>query len=93
MERLAEQGRNLGGSTSRLLKLLDQVGPSELQAAIEEAIKCETPHLAAINHILERRRYARSEPPPIGTHLPQDPRVQGSVRPHSLSDYDALGDD
>ncbi len=53
-----------------------------------------TPHLAAVHHVLERRRYERGTPPPVGRHLPDDDRVQGPVvTPHSLSDYDDIGRD
>ncbi len=89
---LAQQGRNLGGATISLLKVLDQVGASELESAIAEAIKRSTPHLAAVRHVLERRRYERGIPPAVGRHLPVDDRVQGPiVTPHSLSDYDQIG--
>jgi hypothetical protein len=89
---LAEQGRNLGGATITLLRQLDLVGAAELEAAIAEAVKRGTPHLAAVHHVLERRRYARGAPPVAGRHLPVDDRVQGPVvTPHSLSDYDQIG--
>jgi transposase len=89
---LATQGRNLGGATITLLKQLDLVGAAELEAAIAEAIKRGTPHLAAVHHVLERRRYQRGAPPAVGRHLPVDDRVQGPiVTPHSLSDYDEIG--
>ena len=89
---LAQQGRNLGGATITLLKQLDLVGAAELEAAVGEVIKRGTPHLAAVRHVLERRRYERGVPPAVGRHLPVDDRVQGPiVTPHSLSDYDEIG--
>jgi len=89
---LAEQGKNLGGATIMLLKQLDFVGAAELEAAVAEVIKRGTPHLAAVRHVLERRRYERGAPPAVGRHLPVDDRVQGPiVTPHSLSDYDEIG--
>ena len=89
---LAQHGKNLGGANIALLKQLDLVGAAELEAAISESIKQGAPHLAAVHHVLERRRYERGAPPTAGRHLPIDPRVQGPiVTPHSLSDYDQIG--
>ncbi len=91
---LAQQGRNLGGATVTLIKQLERVGAAELEAALGEVVQHGTPHLAAVHHVLERRRYERGNPPPVGRHLPQDDRVQGPiVTPHSLSDYDQIGRD
>ena len=89
---LAQQGKNLGGATITLIKQLDLNGAAELEAAIAEALKRSTPHLAAVRHVLERRRYERGLPPVAGRHLPIDERVQGPVvTPHSLADYDNIG--
>jgi transposase len=91
---LAEQGKNLGGATITLIKQLDLVGAAELEHAIAEALRRGTPHLAAVRHVLERRRYERGLPPAVGNHLPLDPRVQGpGVTPHPLTDYDDIGKD
>lgn len=91
-EALAHQGKNLGGATIRLLNLLDHVGSTELEAAIAEVVERDTPHMAAVHHVLERRRYERGAPPPVGRHLPTDARVSGvTVTPHSLKDYDNIG--
>jgi hypothetical protein len=91
---LAEQGKNLGGATITLLKQLELVGAAELEAALAEVVQHGTPHLAAVHHVLERRRYERGAPPPVGRHLPNDARVHGPVvTPHSLKDYDEIGRD
>lgn len=89
---LAQQGKNLGGATITLIKQLDLNGAAEVEAAIAEALKRSTPHLAAVRHVLERRRYERGQPPVAGRHLPTDERVQGPiVTPHPLADYDDIG--
>lgn len=89
---LAQQGKNLGGATIRLLKLLDLVGAAELEVVMKEVVERDSPHLAAVHHVLERRRYERGAPPPVGRHLPADERVTGlTVTPHSLADYDNIG--
>ncbi len=91
---LAQQGKNLGGATITLLKQLDLNGSAEVEAAIAEALKRSTPHLAAVRHVLEHRRYERGLPPVAGRHLPIDERVQGPVvTPHPLADYDNIGKD
>jgi transposase len=88
---LAERGGNLGGATTGLLRMLERDGPSELDKAIAEALERGTPHLGAVHQILDRRRRQRGQPPPVGPHLPNDPRVQGqSVTPHALDTYDQL---
>jgi transposase len=88
---LAERGANLGGTTARLLRLLDQHGARELEAAISEALSHGTPHLAAIHQVLDRRRFKSGQPPPIPVVLPNDPRIKNLVvKPHALGTYDAL---
>jgi transposase len=88
---LAERGANLGGTTARLLKLLDEHGARELETAISEALSHGTPHLAAIHQVLDRRRFACGQPPPIPVALPDDPRIKNLVvKPHPLGTYDAL---
>lgn len=87
---LAERGVNLGGATTALLRLLKQVGAQNLEDAVAEAVDKGSFHVAAVHHILERRRYQRGLPPPVGQHLP-DKADGPAVRPHRLSDYDAIG--
>lgn len=88
---LAERGGNLGGATTGLLRMLDNNGPDELDKAIVEVLERGTPHLGAIHQVLDRRRQQRGQPPPVGSHLPDDPRVQGqTVTPHALDTYDQL---
>ena len=77
--------------TSRLLALLDQVGPSELDTAIADAIAADQPTVGAVRQVLDRRLTARGLPPPIPLRLSGNQRVaNASVKPHSLSNYDQL---
>lgn len=88
---LAERGGNLGGATTGLLRMLERNGPRELDTAIAKALAQGTPHLGAVHQILDHRRQERGQPPPVGPHLPNDPRIQGySVTPHALDTYDQL---
>ncbi|MEW6253329.1 MAG: IS21 family transposase, partial [Planctomycetota bacterium] len=85
----AEQGHNIGAITSMLLRLLDQWGATELEAAVSEALARGVPHSHAVRQALERRREQRELPPPLSVPLPDDPRVKDLVvRPHDLGDYD-----
>ena len=88
---LAERGANLGSVTSGLLRLLETHGSASLEQAVLEALERDVPHLAAIRHILDRKRHERRQPPPIAIALPDDPRVRDlTVRPHSLESYEQL---
>ncbi len=90
---VALHGGHLGGTTSRLLRLLDQFGASELDAALAEAHQRGAFAAQSVAHVLDQRRRARGAPVPIEIALSSDPRVQSLVvTPHSLDRYDRLGD-
>jgi hypothetical protein len=88
---IAERGGNLGSATARLLRLLDHYGARELDLAVSEVLERKTPHLAAVQQVLDRRRFEAGKPPPIAVVLPEDHRVKNLVvTPHPLKSYDAL---
>ena len=88
---LALRGHPLASETTRLLRLLDQVGAPTLDAALGEAVARGAISAAAVAHVLEQRRRARRQPPPLDVVLPTDPRVRDlRVTPHALSAYDIL---
>jgi hypothetical protein len=90
-EELALRGANLGANASRLLRLLDDYGAEELRAAVRIAIEREAFGAGSIAHVLEQRRRARGERPPMRVELPADPRVRNlRVIPHRLEKYDEL---
>jgi len=87
----AKQGGNLGSVTAGLLRLLDRFGREELELGIAEALEKDSPHLAAVRQILDRRLHERKAPPPIAVELPEDSRVRDvTVKPHSLKIYDSI---
>jgi transposase len=89
--RAAERGANLGSMTLALLQLLERFGPSELQAAIEDALANGAPHQHSVRIALEKRREARREPPPVVVALPEHVRAKDVlVQPHRLDTYDTL---
>jgi hypothetical protein len=89
--RAAARGSNLGSITLGLLRLLDRFGPTELQAAIEEALAHGAPHPHSVRIALERRREARQAPPPIAIDLPEHVRAKDTfVQLPLLATYDTL---
>ncbi len=87
----AKRGGNLGSVTAGLLRLLDRFGSQELELSIAEALERDSPHIAAVRQILDRRLHERKAPPPIAVELPEDSRVRNvTVKPHSLKTYDSI---
>jgi hypothetical protein len=68
-----------GMSTSRLLRLLDQYGATELDAALADAHRRGAFAAQSVAHVLDQRPRARGAPVPIEVTLPNDPRVRGLV--------------
>lgn len=92
LNQIALHGGHLGGTTSRLLRLLDSHGAPALDEAIVEAHRRDAFAAQSVAHILDQRRRARGVPPPIDVVLPDDPRVRDLVvTPHALDRYDLLG--
>jgi transposase len=90
---VALHGGHLGGTTTRLLRLLDQFGAAELDAALAEAQRRGAFAAQSVAHVLDQRRRARGAPVPLDVTLPSDPRVQNLVvTPHSLDRYDRLAE-
>jgi len=89
--RAAERGDNLGAITALLIRLLDQYGAGELEAAIRDALDRDVPHPNAVRLVIERRRHDRQQAPPIAPPLPAHLRARDTVvRPHPLETYDQL---
>jgi hypothetical protein len=90
-EKVALHGGQLGGTTGRLLRLLDQYGPAELEVALAEAHRRNAFTAQSVAHVLDQRRRARGTPTRVPVVLPNDPRVRDLVVPtRSLSAYDSL---
>jgi transposase len=88
---VALHGGHLGGTTRRLLSLLDTHGPSELDFALVEAHRRGAFAAQSVAHILDQRRRARKAVVPLPVVLPDDPRVRDlRVPTRPLGDYDAL---
>jgi transposase len=90
LEQVAVRGGHLGGTTTRLLHLLDREGAAALDAAIGEAMSRGAASAEAVAHVLDQQRRAKNAPPLVEVVLPDDPRVRDvRVTPHSLASYDA----
>jgi len=91
MTKAVEKGYSLRAITQRLLQLLDDYGPTELEEAVLEALSKNVPHPNAVQISLEKRREQREQLPPVSLNLSEDIRVQELViRPHKLETYDEL---
>jgi transposase len=91
LDALALRGEPLASQTTRLLRLLDQVGAGALDSALSDALTRGALSAASVAHILDQRRRARRLPPLVDLVLPADPRVRDlRVTPHALSAYDTL---
>lgn len=91
LEKVALHGGHLGGTTSRLLRLLDDHGPSELDSALDEAHRRGAFATQSVAHSLEQRRRAKKAPVPLPVVLPDDPGVRDLRVPgRTLGAYDAL---
>jgi len=93
LERLAVRGEPLGPHVRRLGQLLDDYGAAELAAVVAIALARDAPGAGGIAHLLEQRRRARGQRPPVPVVLPADPRVRDlDVSSHALETYDDLTD-
>jgi transposase len=90
---IALHGGHLGGTTSRLLRLLDQYGAVALDLAIGDAHERGAFRAESVAHVLDQRRRAAGDKPVILPALSDDPRVRDQfVQPHRLDDYDNLAE-
>lgn len=87
-------GGHLGGTTTRLLHLLDRYGAADLDAALVDAHARGAFTAQSVAHILDQRARARGVKPRLDIVLPDDPRVRDLVvTPHALDRYDQLSGD
>lgn len=58
--------------------------------AIAETLKREVPHPNGVRLILQQRREARDQPPPVGIRIDNERAQKLVVQPHDLHRYDQL---
>lgn len=91
LEHVALHGGHLGGTTSRLLRLLDENGAKALEHAVLEATKNTAFAAASVAFLLERADREAKRMPVAAVVLPADSRVRDLVvSPRTLATYDAL---
>ncbi len=83
-----ERGESAARQTVQLLRLLEEYGAAELQAAIREALERDTPGVSSVAFLLaRRRRRARNLPTPVD--LSRRPELAAvDVEPPKLEIYD-----
>ena len=83
-----ERGHRLGSTIRELECLLDQYHATELEAALIEVLQRDAAHPQSVRQVLEQRRDARNEPPPLALPLKHHQQLQElSIRPASLAGY------
>ena len=88
---VALHGGHLGGTTSRLLRLLDLYGAPALDIAIRDAHHRNAFRAESVAHVLDQNRRAAGHTPVLEIQLPNDPRIRDQVvAPHPLEAYDVL---
>jgi transposase len=88
-----ERGQSVARQTRRLLELLDDYGPKEFSAAINEALENDTPHADSVAFILGRRRRTQQRLI-LPVDLSRRPELANlSVPTHQLEVYDDLSHD
>ena len=91
---VARNGGHLGGTTTRLLHLLEQYRAAELEAALADAQRRGAFAVEAVAHILDQRQRSKKIRAPRPVVLPADPRVRDLVvEPRSLGVYDVFVND
>jgi transposase len=91
LEHVSLHGGHLGGTTSRLLRLLDTHGTEKLDRALAQAIENTSFSARSVAFILDQQTRASSTPTLSPVVLPNDPRVQQlNVTPRPLATFDVL---
>jgi hypothetical protein len=86
-----QRGESAASQTTQLLRLLDEYGATELQAAMREALERNTPRASSVSFILNRRRRLSRRRNPIPVDLSRRPDLATlDVQPHNPETYDGL---
>lgn len=93
-EYAATKNKSLLKMTRQLHRLLQTYGAEHLEEAICLAIENGTLHVGAVHQLLEIKRQAQNQPPPILSGLSKNPKTQNiTVKNHDLKTYDNLTKD
>lgn len=85
------RGESAGAQTIHLARLLDEYGSDELRAAVQEAMKRDTPRAASVAFLLSKRRRLTAGSLPSPVDLSRHPELADvDVHPHDYEVYDEL---
>jgi len=85
------RGESAGSQTAHLLRLLEEYGTEELRAAVQEAIRRDTPRASSVAFILSKRRRLSGRTLPLPVDLSRHPELADvDVHPHDYEVYDEL---
>jgi transposase len=73
LQAVCDRGEPVGRETQRLLHLLDDYGPTELRAAVREAIERQSPRSSSVAYVLARRHRRSGQRPPLPVNLSRRP--------------------
>jgi hypothetical protein len=91
LEASFQRGESVAATTEKLLLLLDDYGPAELAAALEEALSRQTPRLGSVAFLLARHRRAAQRRMALPVDLSRRPDLKDLyVKPHASETYDEL---
>lgn len=89
LRRSAERGGNLGSITSQLCGVLDSTSAESLEIGLLGALAHDRIHVGAVRQLVDAHRSKLGKLPTVSGHIAPEHRGR-LVRPHSLSNYDAL---
>jgi transposase len=91
LEAAFRKGESVARHTNKLLLLLDDYGPGELRAAMQEALQKDTPRLGSVAYILAKKRRLTHKPAAVTVDLSARPDLKNLyVKPHDSKTYDQL---
>jgi len=91
LEDLARRGENLGAATHKLLRLLDDHGPADMAAVIDDVLSSGHPSVGYVAYLLDKRRREQGRKLETPVHVPNRPDLTDlRVDYPSLEDYDEL---
>jgi transposase len=91
LEASFQRGESVATTTEKLLLLLDDHGADELRAAVDEALRRQTPRIGSVAYILGVRRRASQRKPALPVDFSRRPDLKDLyVKPHSSETYDDL---
>ncbi len=91
LKQAALRSYSLKTINKQLIDLLDDYGSDDLNATMTMALASGSPHPNTVRQNLDRLRAQRQESPLIPTTLSSNKKIKETiVKPHDLSDYDAL---